>query len=277
MTPREKYTPELENLEIELLLQAIERLHGVGLQEHAAVPVRRRIWEAIKKEKVGTVSGLQERLLHDEEALNRFLKTVLPPVFPFSAEFFRKFRFDLIPVFRTYPFIRIWQVGCNSVFETYALAIILMEEGVYEKSVIYSTDVNDTLTQRGFDGIFPLSQLPNYENTYEKGGGRASLSKYFSGGGEHGMLDSILRRNMVFSQHNLATDGSFNEFNGIFCRNPLKFYDRNIQERAHGILYESLALFGILGLTQGECLENSARKDCYVQLDADHNLYRKTS
>ena len=98
MTPREKYTPELENLEIALLLQAIQRLHGVDLQEFSTVPVRRRIWEAIKKEKVRTVSGLQERLLHDREALNRFLKAVLPPVFPFSAEFFRKFRFDLIPI-----------------------------------------------------------------------------------------------------------------------------------------------------------------------------------
>src|SRR3954469_10735306 len=150
MTPREKYTPELENLEIELLLQAIQRLHGVDLQEYSAVPIRRRIWEAIKKEKVGTVSGLQERLLHDSEALNRFLKAVLPPVFPFSAEFFRKFRFELIPILRTYPFIRIWLVGCNSVFETYALAIILLEEGIYDKSVIYSTDVNETLIQRGF-------------------------------------------------------------------------------------------------------------------------------
>jgi len=277
MTPREKYTPELENLEIELLLQAIERLHGVDLQECSTIPVRRRIWEAIKKEKVGTVSGLQERLLHDAEALHRFLKTVLPPVYPLSAEFFRKFRFELIPVLRTYPFIRIWQVGCNSVFETYALAIILLEEGVYEKSVIYSTDVSETLIQRGFDGIFSLTQLPKYENIYDKAGGRAILSKYFSGGGEHGMFDSILRRNMVFSQHNLATDSSFNEFNAILCRNPLKLYDRPTQERAHQILYDSLALFGILALTPGESLESLLTANCYAVLDAEHNLYRKVS
>ncbi len=277
MTPREKYSPELENLEIELLLQAIQRLHGVDLQEYSAVPIRRRIWEAIKKEKVGTVSGLQERLLHDSEALNRFLKAVLPPVFPFSAEFFRKFRFELIPILRTYPFIRIWLVGCNSVFETYALAIILLEEGIYDKSVIYSTDVNETLIQRGFDGIFALSQLPKYENIYDKGGGRAILTKYFSGGGEHGMFDSMLRRNMVFSQHNLATDSSFNEFNAIFCRNPLKYYDRPTQERAHQLLYDSLALFGILGLTPGETLEGLLMKNCYAEIDAEHNLYRKIS
>jgi chemotaxis protein methyltransferase CheR len=277
MTPREKYTPELENLEIELLLRAIERLHGVSLQEQSVVPVRRRIWEAIKREKVRTVSGLQERLLHDNDSFDRFLKTVLLPVYPFSAQFFRKFRLDLIPILRTYPFIRIWQAGCNSVFETYFIAIILMEEGIYEKSVIYTTDVNETFIQRGFDGIFSLSQLPNYENIYDKAGGRASLSKYFSGGGEQGVFDSILRRTMVFSQHNLATDGSFNEFNAIFCRNPLKFFDLPTQERAHRLIYESLSLFGILGLTSADTLDSSSTKDCYVELDSEYNLYRKIS
>lgn len=277
MTPREKYTPELENLEIDLLLQALERLHGVNLQEHSTVPVRRRVWESIKREKARTVSGLQEKLLHDPEALNRFLKSVLPPVFPFSTEFLRKFRFDLIPILRTYPFLRIWQAGCNSVFETYCLAIILMEEGVYEKSVLYCTDVNEALIQRGYDGVFSLSQIAKYENIYEKSGGRASFGLYFSGGGENGVFDTALRRNMVFSRHNMATDSSFNEFNAIFCRNPLQFYDRDTQERAHQIMYESLVVFGLLGLTPGEDLRQCSKAEMYSELDPEHNLYRKTA
>jgi chemotaxis protein methyltransferase CheR len=277
MSPREKYTPQLENLEIDLLLQAIDRLHGANLKEQGPAPIRRRIWEAIKREKARTVSGLQERLLHDPEALDRFLKTVLPPMHPLSIEFFRKFRYDLIPTLRTYPFVRIWQAGCGSVFETYCLAIILVEEGVYEKSLLYSTDVCEALIERGFDGLFSLEQLSKFENIYEKSGGRAAFENYFSGGGEHGVFDRRLRRNMVFSRHNLATDSSFNEFNAIFCRKPLQFYDRATQDRAHEIMFESLALFGILGLTSGETLQNCSMAPYYSELDREHNLYRKHS
>jgi chemotaxis protein methyltransferase CheR len=276
MRPREKNIPELENLEIELLLQAIERLHGIDLQQGSGAPVRKRIWEAVRKEKVRTVSGLQEKLLHDEQALKRFLKAVLPPFVPYSAGFLQKFRYDIVPILRTYPFIRIWQVGCNSVFETYCLALILMEEGLYEKSVIYGTDVNEGFIQSCYDGVFALDQLEKYEKVYAKSGGRRTLADYFSGGGFKGMFDTYLRRNMVFSRHNLATDGSFNECNAVFCRNPIKFFDRKTQERAHVLIYESLITFGILGLTQGETLENTPKARCYEEMDQAHNLYRKT-
>src|SRR3954467_1206440 len=171
MRQRERNLPELENLEISLLLEAIDRLHGIDLQQDVGAPVRKRIWEAVRKEKARTISGLQEKLLHDSEALARFLKTVLPPFVPYSAGFLQKFRYELVPILRTYPFVRIWQVGCNSVFETYCLAIILLEEGLYEKSTIYSTDVNEGFIQSCYDGIFPLAQLEKYEKVYTKSGG----------------------------------------------------------------------------------------------------------
>ena len=278
MRQRDKYRPELENLEIELLLNAIDRLHGINLTDGAGgfgAPVRKRIWEAIRKEKVRTVSGLQNRLLHDSDALDRFLKTVLPPFVPYSAGFLQTFRYDLVPFLRTWPFVRVWQVGCNSVFETYCLAIILLEEGVYEKSVIYGTDVNEGFIQNCYDGAFPLSQLEKYDKIYQKSGGRSTLTQYFSGGGKSGMFDSALRKNMVFSRHNLATDSSFNEFNAIFCRNPLKFFDRTVQERAHLLLYESLDQFGVLGLTQGETLEQAPTAHRFEAFDQENNLYRK--
>lgn len=278
MRQREKYRPELENLEIELLLEAISRLHGIDLQDHSegtAASVRKRIWEAIRREKVRSVSGLQERLLHDEEALERFLKAVLSPFVPYRAGFLQKLRYDLVPFLRTWPFIRVWQVGCNSVFETYCLAMILMEEGVYEKSVIYGTDVNEGYIQNCCDGVFPLNDLEKYEKIYQKSGGRTSLAHYFSGGGKSGMFDSALRKNMVFSRYNFATDSSFNEFSAIFCRNPLKFYDRRVQGRAHQVLCESLSIFGILGLTQGDTLEQAPTQNRYVSFDEENNLYRK--
>ncbi len=275
--PREGYTAELENLEIELLLQAIDKLHGIHVPDGTGASIRKRIWEAIRKEKVRSVSGLQERLLHDRAALERFLKMVLSPFVPYSAGFLQSFRYDLVPILRTWPFVRLWQIGCNSVFETYCLSIILLEEGVFEKSVIYGTDVNDTFIQNCYDGIFPLSQLEKYEKLYQKSGGRASLAQYFSGGGKSGMFDTALRKNMVLSRHNLATDSSFNEFSAVFCRHPLRFFDRKVQERAHLLLHESLSPFGILGLTQGETLENAPTADRFAAFNQEHNLYRKVS
>lgn len=278
MTRREKYSPELENLEVELLLRAVDHVHGINLCDSlggSGTQVRKRIWEAIRREKVRTVSGLQERLLHDSTSLGKFLKTVLPPFVPYSVGFLQKFRYDLIPLLRTWPFIRIWQVGCNSVFETYCLAIILVEEGIYEKSVLYGTDLNEGYVQNCYDGVFPLLHLEKYEKVYQKSGGRFSFAQYFSGGGKSGMFDTALRKNMVFSRHNLSTDSSFNEFSAIFCRNPIKFFDRGTQKRAHSVLHESLNLFGILGLTQGETLESIPSGARYEEFDLENNLFRK--
>jgi chemotaxis protein methyltransferase CheR len=277
MSARPKYSAELENIEIELLLQGIQMLHGINLQEHSGTPVRRRVWEAIKRENAKTISGLQERLLHDPQALNRFVTSILPSVAPYSAEFLRKFREYLVPVLRTYPFIRIWQAGCSSVFETYSLAIILQEEGVYEKSVVYSTDVSDCHVQSCADGVFPLSELQHYQQIYRESGGRKNFDEYFSGGHKQGMFDPLLRKNMVFSQHNLSTGSTFNEFNAIFCRNSLALYDRATQARMSKVLYESLIMLGILGLSKGESMGASAFAPCFASLDPENNLYRKIS
>jgi chemotaxis protein methyltransferase CheR len=275
MSRRERYSAELENLELGLLLRAIQHWRGIDLPENAATPIRRRVWEAMRKEKVRTVSGLQEKLLHDPGALESFLKSVLPPFVPYSAGFLRKFRHDIVPLLRTYPFIRIWQIGCNSVFETYSLAIILLEEGLNEKANVYATDVNESFLQNCHQGVFSLAQLEGYEKIYKTSGGRVKFGRYFSGGGSTGIFDSGLRKNMVFSKHNLATDASFNEFNAIFCRNPLKHFDRQTRERAQGLVHESLVVFGILGLTPGETLENAPTAPFYAEFDSEYNLYRK--
>jgi chemotaxis protein methyltransferase CheR len=277
MSARIKYRAELENIEIELLLQGIRMSRGLNLQEYSGAPVRRRIWQAVKRENTRTISGLQERVLHDLAALDRFVSSIVPPAPPYSAEFFRKFRHEIIPLLRTYPFIRIWQAGYSSVFETYSLAIILQEEGAYDKSVIYSTDMSDCNVQSCHDGIFPLSEIEEYERVYESSGGRRKFGDYISGGGKSGMFDAGLRKHMVFSQHNFVSGSSFNEFNAIFCRNPLRIYDESTQARASKLLYESLVLFGILGLNSGESLHSPQFAPCFAELDREHNLYRKIS
>jgi len=270
-----KYTPELENIEIQLLLEGISRHYGFEFQEYAVAPMRRRIWQSIRREKVRTISGLQEKLLHDYPAMERFLTALSNGGSPYGPAFFVTFRNDVVPLLRTYPFVRIWQAGCHSARELYTLAILLQEEGLYEKSTIYATDVNEQNLQRVSDGVFPLAAVPEYSALYEESGGIESFTKYFSGGGRSGIFDQNLKRNIVFAQHNLATDSSFNEFNTILCRNILSAYNDKIQARAHKVLYESLGLFGVLGLGPKESIHASPKESCYAELDSEHRLYRK--
>jgi chemotaxis protein methyltransferase CheR len=166
-------------------------------------------------------------------------------------------------------------VGCTSARELYTLAIVLHEEGLYDKSTIYATDVNEQSLKRVSDGVFPLAAVAEYTALYRNSGGTEAFTDYYSGGGKSAIFDQRLKRNIVFGQHNLATDSSFNEFNTILCRNVLSAYNEGVQTRAHKVLYESLGLFGILGLGPRESLHPSPRENCYAELDSEHRLYRK--
>ena len=276
MRQRDKYIPELAEVELELLREGVSRVHGVDPGEHGMDPLRAAVWQAMEQSQTNTVSGLQEKLLHETEALEEFLAILRLEVTPKEAGFLAHFRNDLVPLFRTYPFIRIWQAGCRSVFESYALAIILLEEGVYEKSTVYTTDVDALSLCRARDGLFPMSELPEYERIYRESGGRAELKRYCHEGEESGTFEAGLRRNMVFAQHDFATDDSINEFTGIFCRRRLTGMDRVIRQRAEQTLSNSLVLLGILGLPAGETLERPGVGDRFVSIDHGHNLYRKT-
>jgi chemotaxis protein methyltransferase CheR len=150
-----------------------------------------------------------------------------------------------------------------------------LEEGIYDKSVIYSTELTEASLHKTQDGLFPMNEVEHYDRIYQRGGGRAHFSVYYSPGEESAMFDTALRKNIVFGQHSFATDSSFNEFNAIFCRTSLRVFERSAQERAHKLFYDSLVLFGVLGLTPEESLEWSPARTCFAELDRDHNLYRK--
>src|SRR4030088_1150917 len=162
MARNHNYNLDLENIEIHLLLQGISRHYDFDLHEFSAAPIRRKIWQAIRNEKVGSVSGLQEKLLHDSACMARFLQSLTKGTPSFSPDFYLNFRKEVVPMLRTYPFIRIWQAGSASVKDVYSIAIILQEEGLYNKSTIYATDTDEASLQRAQEGIFALSCLPEY-------------------------------------------------------------------------------------------------------------------
>ena len=181
----------------------------------------------------------------------------------------------MVPLLRTYPFIRIWHAGCSTGEEVYSMAILLEEEGLYERARIYATDINEVVVHRARAGIFPLERMQEYTENYIKAGGTRSFSEYYVAKYDGALFSPALQRNVVFSQHNLVTDRSFAEFNVILCRNVLIYFDRTLQSRVHGLFHESLVHLGILCLGSKETLRLSPYEDSYEELSAPERIYRK--
>ena len=271
------YAPDLEKIEIELLLEAIHRQYGFDFRSYAYASVRRRIWKRIQAEGLQTVSALQDRVLHDAKAMERLLLNLSVNVTAMFRDpsFYKAFRTTVIPLLRTYPFIRVWHAGCSTGEEVYSMAILFMEEGLYDRARIYATDINDTVLQQARAGIFPLDKMQEYTQNYLRAGGTRSFSEYYTAAYDGALFSPALRERVVFAQHNLVDDRSFSEFNVILCRNVMIYFDRTLQNRVHELFYESLPVYGILALGSKESLRFSSYEDRYEELDAREKIYRK--
>src|SRR6478752_3782533 len=205
------YDTELEQLEIELLLEAIFRHYGFDFRSYAFSAIRRRIWKRINAEELPNVTALQERVLHDPQVMERLLLDLSSNVTAMFRDpgFYREFRDKVVPLLRTYPFIRIWHAGCSTGEEVYSMAILLEEEGLYDRARIYATDINEVVLQKAKEGIYPLDRMQEYTENYIKAGGRRSFSEYYTAKYDGAIFKPELTRNIVCSQHNLVTDRSF--------------------------------------------------------------------
>lgn len=268
----------LQALEIELLLEALFRRYGHDFREYATASLKRRILGILRSEGLETVSGLQERVLHDPACLERLLLALSVNVTSMFRDpsFFLAFRNAVVPFLRTYPFLRIWHAGCSTGEEVYSLAILLEEEGLLHRCLIYATDMNDSVLRRAREGIFPLDVVQGYAANYAEAGGRKALSDYYTAGYGNALFHGRLRDHAVFSLHNLAVDHSFNEFNVILCRNVMIYFQKALQKRVHHLLYDSLATFGILGIGIKETLQFTPHEMEYQALDGQVRLYRRT-
>jgi chemotaxis protein methyltransferase CheR len=270
------YDSQLEKMEIELLLEAIYRHYGFDFRSYAFSSIRRRIWKRINAEGLNNVTALQERILHDSNVMERLLLDLSINVTAMYRDpgFYRAFREDVIPLLRTYPFIRVWHAGCSTGEEVYSMAILLEEEGLLARSRLYATDINEVVLQQARAGIFPLERMQEYTENYIKAGGKRSFSEYYTAKYDGALFSPALTEHVVFSQHNLVTDRSFSEFNVILCRNVLIYFDKSLQARVQGLFYDSLVHFGILGLGSKESLKFSQYEACYEQIVAE-KIYRK--
>ena len=268
---------DVEEIELSLLLEGVYRQYGFDFREYAPASLRRRVWRRIHAEGLTTVSALQDRLLHDPACMERLLLDLSINVTAMFRDpsFYVAFRNKVVPALRTYPFTRIWVAGCSTGEEVYSLAILLQEENLYDRTRIYATDINETVLERARAGVFPLDKMQQYTQNYIKSGGTRAFSEYYLAKYDGAQFQRALTENVVFAQHNLVSDRSFNEFNVIICRNVMIYFDRSLQDHVHRLFYESLATFGVLGLGHKESIRFSPHEDRYEELDPHEKLYRR--
>ena len=270
---------DVEAIEIRLLLDGILGRYGYDFREYAPASLRRRLLRRMEREGVRTVSALQERVLHDRHSMEQLLFDLSVTVTAMFRDpaFFLALRSTVVPLLRTYPFIRIWNAGCSTGEETLSLAILLLEEGLYDRARIYATDINESLIKRAQAGIFPLDRMRAYTANYIRAGGARAFSEYYVAQPDGAHFDRELTRNIVFAQHNLVSDGSFNEFHLVVCRNVMIYFARPLQDRVHRLFYGSLVRFGVLALGQRESLRFTVHEHQYEELDAHVKIYRRVS
>jgi chemotaxis protein methyltransferase CheR len=269
---------ELERLELELLLEAIYQRYGYDFRGYARASLRRRLWRRADLEGLRSLSGLQERVLHDPRCMERVLADLSINVTAMFRDpgFHLALRRRVLPELRTHPFVRVWVAGCSTGEEVVSIAIALREEGILERTRIYATDMDTDVLGRARAGAFALEKVRDYTRNYLAAGGVEAFSAYYTVTGDRAVFDADLLREVVFAQHNLATDRSFNEFHLIICRNVLIYFGRELQDRVLRLFDESLPRRGVLGLGRKETLRGTAIEDGYEPFLEAERIYRRS-
>ncbi|MEK6371119.1 MAG: protein-glutamate O-methyltransferase CheR [Acidobacteriota bacterium] len=277
LAPDDSGKQDLEWVEIKLLTEGIFRHYGFDFRDYSMPSLKRRVWKRVYAEGLSTVSGLQEKILHDPACMERLLLdlSINTTAMFRDPTFYLTFRRKIVPMLRTYPFVRIWHAGCSTGEEVYSMAMLLHEEKLLDRCRIYATDINEAVLQRAKDGIFPLNTMQENTSNYIAAGGTGTFSQYYTARYDYAIFRPALRENVVFAQHNLVTDSSFNVFNVIFCRNVLIYFNNALQDRVQSLFLDSMEMFGILGLGKKETIRYSAVTDHYEEIDAEERLYRR--
>jgi len=268
---------ESEDIEISLLLQGLYLKYGYDFRNYSNAHMKRRILRKLSKDGLNNISEMQYKLLYDKE----FFKSVLSDFSINVTEMFRDpsfykdFRKRVIPILRTYPFIRIWHAGCSTGEEVYSMAILLKEEGLYERAQIYATDFNTTVLQKAKDGIYAIDNIKEYTHNYQQAGGTASFADYYTAQYDSVIIDQSLKKRITFSEHNLVTDGVFGEMHVIICRNVLIYFNKELQNAVINLFSDSLSNGCFLCLGSKESVTFSSSRDKFEVLSESAKIYRK--
>jgi chemotaxis protein methyltransferase CheR len=265
------------DIEIKLLIEAIYLKYSYDFRDYSGASVKRRLLHALRQFECETVSRLQERLLHEPGMFSELLQYLTIPVSEMfrDPEHFLAIRRNVVPLLKTYPSLKLWIAGCSTGEEVYSLAILLREEGLLDRSLIYATDINPISLERAKQGIYSLEAIRAYTESYHRAGGKHSFSDYYTAAYDHAILDSTLRDNVTFADHSLATDSVFSETHMVTCRNVLIYFNKTLQDRAFGLFHESLCHRGFLMLGAKETLDFSAYANRFETLSRPERIYRK--
>lgn len=265
------------DLEVRLLLEAIFDRYHFDFRSYAMASLKRRLAQACDALRVSTLSGLQEKVLHEPESFSTLLQYLTVQVSDMfrDPEFFLALRSKVLPVLATYPSIKVWCAGCSTGEEAYSLAILLQEEGLLDRSIIYATDINAQSLRQAAAGVFTLTRLRGFTENHQRAGGRTSLSDHYHASAESAIMNQSLRRKITFSDHSLATDNVFSEMHLITCRNVLIYFDHALQERALRLFSDSLVRGGFLGLGSKESLRFTQAANLFTDFSLPERLYRR--
>lgn len=268
---------DVERIEIDLLLEALLRRYGYDFRHYARASVRRRVRHLLAQGPHDTVAELIPRVLHDEDFARAAIYAFSIAVTEMfrDPEFYQVLREKVVPYLGTYPFVKAWAAGCATGEEVYSLAIVLKEEGLYERTTLFATDFNDAALRKAEEGIYPLKDIRQYTANYQHAGGTRSFADYYHAQYDSVIMDQSLRANITFANHNLATDGVFGEMHIVFCRNVLIYFDRDLQDRVLALLAGSLNRGGFLCLGNKETLEYSTVQGQFKVVDAEQRIYQK--
>ncbi len=266
---------KIEKIETELFLEAIYRQYGFDFRNYAYESIKRRIWYSARETRAKTISEYQGQVLYQPELMKKLSNNFSITVTEMFRDpsFFEAFRLRIVPILSQYPMIRIWIAGCSSGEEVYSLAILLSEEGLYERTRIYATDINEEILERAKQGKIALTHMKQYTRNYLEAGGQKEFSKYYRVDGEQVYLDDRLKKNLIFAHHNLATDHSFNEFHIILCRNVLIYFNQELKQRVFKLFHDSLREEGFLGLGSQESIFATS---AFSDFDYSNKIYIKT-
>lgn len=267
----------IEDIETELLVDAIFYKYGYDFRQYHLSSIRRRFELHYKDDHLEHISDMIPRVLYDPQYFNRLLVNMSVTVTEMfrDPQLYRAIKEKIVPKLLTYPYINVWNAGCATGEEAYSIAILLQEEGLLNRSQIYATDINDQSIAVARKGIFPLKEMKQYTVNYNQAGGMASLSDYYHSQYNGAKINNSLRDNITFSKHNLAMDGVFAEMHLIICKNVLIYFNKDLQNKVLELLTSSLCYNGFLCLGDKESLDFTVVREQYEVIDKEAKIYQK--
>lgn len=265
------------NLEIDLLLEAIFIKYGYDFRNYSKAHVKRRLLFRLSTSNLKSISEMQHKVLHEADFFEVILRDLSINVTEMFRDpgFYLALRKEVVPVLKTYPYIKVWHAGCSTGEEVYSFAVLLKEEGLYDRTQIYATDFNRNVLDIAKKGIYPIDRIKEFTANYQSAGGTQSFSDYYMANYDSVIYDQSLKKNMVFAEHNLVTDSVFAEVNLVICRNVLIYFNKELQNRVINLFYDSLINGGYLGLGSKETIQFTSKVDKFEVINKEEKIYKK--